>query len=382
MYLDHNATTPLDPRVLEKMRPYFTEQYGNPSSQDHIFGANALDAVEHAREQLAATIRAKPEEIIFTSGATEANNIAVLGLASARRDKGKHIVTAATEHKAVLGPCYYLRDRGYDVTNLTVDKFGMVHPEQLMKAIRKDTILVSIMAANNEIGTVNPLKELAQVCDDKGVCFHTDAAQSFGHVQLDLSVLKVGMLSMSGHKIYGPKGTGALFVRGREIASGVNPLVLGGGQERGLRSGTLNVPGIVGLGEAARLSKKEMDSQQNRSLTFAGHFLERIGRNLGGVHLNGHPRERLSHNLSLTLDGISNKALIQAVRGEVAISSSSACTAASVEPSHVLTAIGLTREQAFQTIRVGFGRFTTDVEAGFAADAIIEAGRRIRRLNG
>lgn len=380
VYLDHHATTPVDPRVLKTMLPYFTEIYGNPASQDHIYGVQAVEAVEHARERVASALGARSEEIVFTSGATESDNTAVLGVALAARERGKRIVTCVTEHKAVLDPCRRLEALGFRVTYLPVARDGLIDVSRLEDELTKETILVSIMAANNEIGTIAPLREVAQVCSEKDVYLHTDAAQGFGHVPLDSAPEGLDLISLSGHKMYGPKGVGALYIRRRGGVVGLDPLISGGGQERGIRAGTLNVPGIVGLGEAARIAIQESEAQSMRTRGLAQRLLNKLETDLGQVQLNGHTTRRLPHNLSLTIDGVDAKALIRGVQGSVALSAGSACTTDSAEPSHVLLAIGLTRERAYQTIRIGMGRYTTADEVDLAAEAIVATAMRIRRL--
>ena len=375
VYLDHQATTPLDPRVLEAMLPWLTAEFGNAASRQHAFGWAAESAVEAAREEVAAALGAAPREVVFTSGATEANNLAILGAARAAKGTRRHVVTSAVEHRAVLDPCRQLAAEGHAVTVLAPDATGRVSVEAVEAAITGETLLVSLMAANNEVGTLNPVAEIGALCAARGVLFHTDAAQAFGKVPLDLGT-GAALASTSAHKLYGPKGIGALWVRSRPRVA-VSPILFGGGHERGLRSGTLNVPAIVGFGVAARLAAREREAEAARLEALRARLEGAILGALGGVSLNGHPVERLPGNLSLSFDGIDGERLIGELR-EVAVSSGSACTTASGEPSHVLSALGVPAGLAKATLRFGLGRFTTAAEVDLAAGAVAEVVRRLR----
>lgn len=379
VYLDHNATTPVDPRVLEKMLPYFTQVYGNAASVDHEFGHQALEAVNLAREQIAAAINAEPDEIIFTSGATEADNIALLGVAEKYAHKGDHIITCVTEHKAVLDTCARLERLGKRVTYLPVDQYGLVDPEDVRRAITPQTILVSIMAANNEIGTLAPLAEIGRVTREHGVLFHTDAAQAVGHVPLDVQAMNIDILSMSAHKVYGPKGVGALYRRRSNPRVLLEPVLYGGGHEKGIRSGTLNVPGIVGFGEAVRLSYQDMPAETQRLRHLISHALTKLQDDLEGVELNGHPLNRLPHNLSVSIRGIESRALVVLLKG-VAISTGSACTSSTVKPSHVIQALGFPTERSHSALRIGVGRYTQLEQLNAALEEIVGVVCRLRSL--
>lgn len=358
IYMDYHATTPVDPRVLEAMLPFFSERFGNAGSIDHLYGADAADAVKVARKQVAQIINApSPDDIIFTSGATEANNIAILGVAEQYAGKGDHVITCATEHKAVLDTCKHLAATGKDVTILPVDEYGLVDLEALEASITERTVLISIMTANNEIGTIAPVAEIGRIAHDHGVLFHTDAAQAVGHIPMDVERMGIDLLSISGHKCYGPKGIGALYIRRRNPKVKLSPVVFGGGQERGYRSGTLNVPGSVGIGKAMEIAEKEMADEEVRFRAWTTEMLEAFREAYpSSVVLNGHPTQRLAHNLNVCFHGIESKALIHLLRDEFSISSGSACTTTSVEPSHVLLAIGRTPQQVHSAIRVAVGR--------------------------
>ncbi|MBK9375633.1 MAG: aminotransferase class V-fold PLP-dependent enzyme [Holophagales bacterium] len=375
VYLDHQATTPLDPRVLEAMLPWLTGDFGNAASRQHAFGWAAESAVSSAREEIAAALGAEPAEIVFTSGATESNNLAILGAARAARGRGDHVVTSAVEHRSVLDPCRQLAAEGFEVTVLAPDETGRIAVEAVAAALKDRTILVSLMAAQNEVGTLNPVAEIGALCGSRGVLFHTDAAQALGKVPFDVSS-GVALASLSAHKLHGPKGVGALWVRGRPRVA-LAPLVFGGGHERGLRSGTLNVPGIAGFGAAVRLASRERDVEAARLVALRDRLDGAIRGALDGVTLNGHPVERLPGNLSLSFAGVDGERLITALRN-LAVSSGSACTTASAEPSHVLRALGVPDALAKATIRFGLGRFTTVAEVDFAASEVVEAVRRIR----
>lgn len=380
IYLDHNATTPVDPRVVEAMLPYFTEAFGNAASIDHEYGHEAKQAVDKAREQIAAVVNARPDEIIFTSGATESDNIALFGVARKYTDTGDHIITCVTEHKAVLDCCKRLEELGARVTYLPVDRYGLVDPEDVRQAITPRTILISIMAANNEIGTLAPLQEIGAIAREHNVLFHTDAAQAVGHIPMDVQAMNIDIMSLSAHKVYGPKGIGALYRRRSNPRVRLEPRIYGGGHERGIRSGTLNVPAIVGFGEALRIAKREMESDAARFRAWTQHIYERLAEGIGEVQLNGHPTQRLPHNLNLSLSGIESKALIVGLKG-VAISTGSACTSATVEPSHVILALGFGEERAHSAIRIGAGRFNNNEQIELAIDRIVEAVQQLQAVS-
>lgn len=375
VYLDHQATTPLDPRVLEAMIPWLTGDFGNAASRQHAYGWVAESAVSAAREAVAAALGAEPGEIVFTSGATESNNLAILGAARAARRRGDHVITSAVEHRSVLDPCRQLAAEGFEVTVLAPDVTGRIAVEAVTAALTDRTVLVSLMAAQNEIGTLNPVAEIASLCASRGVLFHTDAAQAVGKVPFDVRS-GIALASVSAHKLYGPKGVGALYVRARPRVT-VSPIVFGGGHERGLRSGTLNVPGIAGLGAAVRLGSREREAEAVRLTALCDRLDDAIRGALSGVTLNGHRVERLPGNLSLSFAGVDGERLITSLRG-LAVSSGSACTTASAEPSHVLQAIGVPDGLAKATIRFGLGRFTTAAEIDLAAAEVVEAVRRLR----
>ena len=383
IYLDNQATTPLDPRVLDTMLPYFTEQFGNPSSESHVYGKNAMAAIEAGRADIAALIGADPREIVFTSGATEANNLALKGAAhfarthpQAGREPRNRIVTIATEHKCVLESAASLAREGFEVAYAPVKPNGLVSLDRLAAAIDARTLLVSIMAAHNEIGVVQPLAEIGALCRSHGVLFHTDAAQAFGKIPLDVEAMKIDLMSISGHKIYGPKGIGALYVRRRPRVR-LEPLIDGGGQERGLRSGTLPTPLCVGLGRAAALAAAEMGGEAVRLRGLRDRLQNSLMRRIPELRINGATGHRLPGNLNLSFAGLIAPELIEACPG-IAISTGSACTSATVEPSYVLRALGLSDELANASIRLGLGRFTTEAEIDFAADALADAASRLR----
>lgn len=379
IYLDHNATTPVDPRVLEVMLPYFTELFGNAASIDHDYGHEAKQAVDKARQQIATVINARPDEIIFTSGATESDNIALLGVAEKYATKGDHIITCVTEHKAVLDTCHRLEKMGKQVTYLPVDQYGRVDPDEVRRAITPQTILISLMAANNEIGTLAPLADIGAIAAEHDILFHTDAAQAVGHIPLDVQAMNIHILSMSAHKIYGPKGVGAIYRRRSLPRVKLEPVIYGGGHERGIRSGTLNVPGIVGFGEALRLAKKEMAKDAERYRRWTRQIFEGLQSELDEVLLNGHPTERLAHNLNVSLPGVESKALIVRLKG-VALSTGSACTSATVEPSHVIQSLGFGDDRSHNAIRISVGRFNTDEEIGPAAERIVAAVKQVQTV--
>lgn len=380
IYLDYHATTPVDPRVLEAMLPYFTEKFGNAASRQHAYGWEAQDAVDAAREQVAALIGATSGEIVFTSGASESNNLALKGVACALRDRGNHIITVATEHKSVLDSCAKLETEGFRVTRLGVDREGFVDLEELRSAMTPDTVLLSVMAANNEIGTVQRLAEIGAVAAERGVLFHTDAAQAVGKVPINVRDAQVDLLSLTGHKYYGPKGSGALFVRRRKPRIKLVCQVDGGGHENGFRSGTLNVPGIVGLGAAADICRREMAEESARLASLRDRLLDGLRRELDGIHVNGPLGERrLPHNLHVSFDGVEGERLLMAL-GDLAVSTGSACSSGSQKPSHVLQAIGLT-ESAGPSIRFGLGRTTTVEEIDAATERVVKVVRSLRAVN-
>lgn len=384
IYLDHHATTPVDKRVVAEMTPYFTETYGNPASDDHSYGAEANTAVKKARERVASVINARTEEVIFTSGATESDNLAIRGAMeyAAENGHGNHLITAATEHEAVLELCEELEAEGFETTVLPVDEHGLIRPEDVVDAIREDTILLSIMAANNEIGTIAPLQKLGEVTTQNQVLFHTDAVQALGYVDLDVKEMGIDLMSLSGHKIYGPKGVGALYIRRRRPKVKLNPLIYGGGHERGWRSGTLNVPGIVGMGKAAELAEKEREERSEHVRSLRDRMWNQIDAELDDIQLNGPPvdGDRLPNNLNVSFRGAENKAFVRKVRDDIAVSAGSACTTGSVEASHVLEAIGDEEQIWHSAIRFGLGKDTTQKEVDYAIDRIIESVNRLRRL--
>ena len=380
IYMDNHATTPVDPRVFEVMRPYFTEKFGNAASRNHCFGWEAEQAVEQARGQVGAAINAEAKEIVFTSGATESDNLAIKGAAWAGRERGDHLITCATEHKAVLDSCKRLQKEGFRVTYLPVDGDGLVHPEQVEKAIDDKTILVSLMAANNEIGVLHPVAEIGRVCREKGVLFHTDAVQAVGKIPFDVEAMNVDLASLSAHKMYGPKGVGALYVRARGRRVQLAPLVDGGGHERGMRSGTLNVPGIVGLGKACELARQELPEESRRLTALRERLREGIFARLDEVHVNGHPTRRLPGNMNISFGYVEGEALLMGIN-DVCVSSGSACTSASVEPSFVLKALGVSDDLASTSIRFGLGRFNTEEEVDYVIEKVCTVVRRLRELS-
>ncbi|GJQ27757.1 MAG: cysteine desulfurase IscS [Phycisphaerae bacterium] len=380
IYMDHNATTPVDPRVLEAMLPYFTTKFGNAASRNHPFGWEAEEGVELARQQVAAAINASPKEIIWTSGATESNNIAIKGVAQMYRDKGNHIITQAIEHKAVIDPAKYLEQNGFQVTFLEVDKHGMVHPEQVREAMTDKTILVSIMHGNNEIGTINPIREIGRLCKEKGVLFHTDACQTFAKLPIDVEDWGIDLLSCSGHKIYGPKGVGALYVRRKKPRVRCEPVIHGGGHERGMRSGTLNVPGIVGMGKAAELCVQNQEEEIKRISALRDRMKDGLFSRLDEIFLNGHPTQRIPNNLNVSFLYVEGESLMMGFH-EIAVSSGSACTSASLEPSYVLKAIGRGDDLAHSSIRFSLGRFTTEEEVDYTVERVCATVEKLREMS-
>src|SRR5262245_44098824 len=380
IYMDNNATTRCDPRVVEAMLPFFSEHYGNAASRNHAFGWFAEEAVDTAREHIGALIGASSKEIIFTSGATESNNLAIKGVAAMYARKGKHIITQVTEHKAVIDPCKRLERDGFQVTFLPVDKDGRVSAEQVAAAITDQTILVSLMAANNEIGTLQPIGAIGKLCKEKGVLFHTDAVQAAGKVPIDVEEMGIDLLSISAHKIYGPKGVGALYVRRKGPRVRLDPIIDGGGHERGMRSGTLAVQNIVGLGIACELCRKEMAEESKRLLRLRQKLNDGITSQLEDVALNGHPTERLPGNLNLSFAYVEGEGLMMGMK-DVAVSSGSACTSASLEPSYVLKALGVGDDLAHSRIRFGLGRFNTEEEVDYVIDHVVSAVNKLRAMS-
>ena len=378
IYLDSHATTPVDPRVFERMRPYFTEVFGNASSLDHTPGHDAAVAVQRSRGAIAEAIGANSDEVIFTSGATESDNLALTGIMHRNRDRGDHLITCVAEHRAILDTARHLEGEGYKVTYLPVDEFGLVDLDEIRDAITDRTVLISVMFANNEIGTVQDVATIGKTAHEHDVLFHTDAAQAVGHLPIDVQKMNIDLMSFSSHKIYGPKGIGALYVRGVLPRVKLDPVIFGGGQERNLRSGTLNVPGIVGFAEAVKIAQREMTAENLMFQRWTRLMLERMSE-AGGI-LNGHPEKRLAHNLNVRFDGIDGKAIINSVSKKLAISAGSACTTQAVEPSHVLMALGLTAEEAHSSIRIGCGRFNTDREIDAATDEILDCLAALNRI--
>jgi cysteine desulfurase len=380
IYLDNQATTPVDPRVLDAMLPYFTEKFGNAASKNHVFGWEAEAAVDLAREQVGRLIGAAAREIVFTSGATESDNLAIKGIAESYRDKGSHIVTCVTEHKAVLDSCKVLEKRGFQVTYLPVNSDGFVDLRRLQEALTDRTILLSIMAANNEIGTIQPMPEIGRLAKEKGILFHTDATQAVGKIPIDVEAMGIDLLSLTAHKMYGPKGIGALYVRASKPRVKLPAIIDGGGHERGMRSGTLNVAGIVGLGKACELAQKEMSAEGERLAALRERLKDGILSRLEEVYLNGHLLQRLPGNLNMSFAHVEGESLLMALK-EIAVSTGSACTSASLEPSHVLKAIGLEDELAHTSIRFGLGRFNAEDEIDYTIQRVVEEVGRLRALS-
>ena len=380
IYLDYAATCPVDQRVVDKMVPYFTETYGNAASRTHAYGWAAEEAVENAREEIAKTIGADPKEVTFTSGATESDNLAIKGVAEYLHEKGNHVITLVTEHKAILDSCKYLERQGGEVTYLPVDENGLVTPQQVADAITDKTVVVSVMHANNETGVIQPIKEIGEVCRSKKVLFHTDAVQSFGKVPLDVNELNVDLMSLSAHKIYGPKGVGALYVRRRKPRVRITPQIHGGGHERGNRSGTLNVPSIVGFGEAARIAREGMAEEAARIQGLRDYMRDRLMEEIPHVHLNGHKDHVLPGHLNISFAYIEGESLLMALK-DVALSSGSACTSASLEPSYVLREMGLDDELAHSSLRMTIGRLTTKEELDFVIDLLKTNVTRLRDMS-
>ncbi len=380
IYMDNHATTPVDPRVFEAMRPYFVEVFGNAASRNHSFGWQAEEAVEKARKQIADLIGANAKEIVITSGATESNNLAIKGVAQMYAEKGNHIITAATEHKAVLDTCKHLEKEGCKVTYLAVQQNGLVDLDQLRNAITDKTILISIMYANNEIGVVQPVAEIGKIAKERGVLFHSDAVQAAGKIPVDVIRDNIDILSISGHKLYGPKGVGALYVRRRNPRVQLTAQIDGGGHERGMRSGTLNVPGIVGLGAACEIAKKELAEEAKRMAYLRDKLKDRLLASLDECYINGTMEHRLPNNLNISFAYVEGESLLMGIN-DVAVSSGSACTSATLEPSYVLKALGAGDDLAHSSIRFGLGRFNTEEEVDYVAAKVIDVVKKLRELS-
>ena len=380
IYLDNHSTTACDPRVVEEMLPYFTEKFGNAASRNHSFGWEVEEAVENARKQIAQLVHADAKEIIFTSGATESDNLALKGVVEMYKEKGDHIITTSTEHRAVIDTAKYLEKKGVNVTFLPVDKAGMVNPDDVRNAITDKTILISIMLANNEIGTIHPIAEIGKIAKEKGVIFHCDATQGVGKIPVNVQEMGIDLMSFTSHKIYGPKGIGALYVRRRAPRVRLEPMIHGGGHERGMRSGTLPVPLIVGFGKACELCEQEMATESVRMAKMRDRLQEGIMGAMDEVYLNGHPTERLPGNLNISFAYVEGEALLMGVK-EIALSSGSACTSATLEPSYVLRALGVGSDLAHSSIRFGLGRFTTDEEIEYTIDRMIKAVNHLREMS-
>ncbi len=386
IFMDNHSTTPVDPRVVREMLPFFSERFGNAASRNHVFGLEAERAVEQSREQIAHLIHCDPKEIVFTSGATESNNIALKGVAEAYRERGNHLIAVATEHKTILDTGKRLKKMGLEVTFLPVGSDGRIDPDAVSAAVTDKTILITVMMANNEIGVIHPLAEIGKIAQEKGVLFHSDATQAVGKVPVDVQALGIDLMSLSAHKMYGPKGIGALYIRKKNPSEAglpavrVAPLFDGGGHERGIRSGTLNVPGIVGFGAACAICEGEMESEGLRMGRLRDRLKEMILSGLDEVYLNGHPIERLPHNLNLSFAYVEGESLLMGMP-EVALSSGSACTTATLEPSYVLLALGVSRDLAYSSLRFGLGRFNTDEEVDYVGNRVIESVKRLRAMS-
>ena len=380
IYLDNQATTPLDPEVFSAMSPWFTEKFGNASSRNHTYGWEAEEAVEIARESVAAIIGSLPKEIIFTSGATEANNIALQGAAKNYQNQGRHIITLKTEHKAVIDVCQHLSEDGFDITYLPVDKDGMLNVNKFEDAIRDDTIFASVMHVNNEIGVIQPIKELGAICKNKNVIFHVDAAQSVGKIPLNIDDMGIDLLSISAHKFYGPKGVGALYIRRKDPRVQLQPVMFGGGHERGVRSGTLPVPNIVGMGRACDLAADVMNEENLKITTLRDALLQGIRDENPKTLVNGSMEKRVAGNLNMSFPGVNNEAIIAAIP-EIAISSGSACTTSTMEPSHVLLALGMSKEEAYSSLRFGIGRFNTEQDIHIAVKSINGCMKKLGKMS-
>ena len=380
IYMDNNATTRVDPRVAEAMQPFLTETFGNAASRSHAYGWKAEEGVDAAREKIASLMNADPREIIFTSGATESDNLAIKGVAEMYREKGTHIITSVVEHKAILDTCKRMEKWGFQVTYLPVDDTGMVRPESVSEAITDKTILCTIMLANNEIGTVNPIADIGRICRSRGVLFHTDAVQGFGKIAFDVEEMCVDLASVTAHKMYGPKGCGALYVRRRNPRVRLAAQIDGGGHERGMRSGTLNVPGIVGFGAACEFAAAEMEEEARRLTILRNKLRDGIMRQCEEVYVNGHPTQRLPGNINLSFAYVEGESLLMGLK-DMALSSGSACTSASLEPSYVLKALGVGDDLAHSSLRYGLGRFNTEEEVDFAVEHTVETVNRLREMS-
>ncbi len=380
IYMDNHSTTPCDPRVVEAMLPYFTEKFGNSASRNHSFGWEVEEAVDQARKQIAKLIHCDAKELVFTSGATESDNLALKGVAEMYKEKGDHVITASTEHRAVLDTAKALEKKGVKVTYLSVDKEGRVNPDDVRNAITDKTILISVMLANNEIGTIHPIAEIGKIAKEKGILFHCDATQGVGKIPVDVQELGVDLMSFSAHKIYGPKGVGALYVRRKAPRVRLVPMIDGGGHERGMRSGTLPVPSIVGFGKACELCEQEMSTESVRTAKLRDQLQEGICSAMEEVYLNGHPIHRLPGNLNISFAYVEGEALLMGVK-EIALSSGSACTSATLEPSYVLRALGVGSDLAHSSIRFGIGRFTTEEEVEYTIDRMIKAVNHLREMS-
>jgi len=380
IYLDYQATTPMDPRVLEAMMPYFTYKFGNAHSRSHSYGWEAEEGVEKARAQIAKLIGADEKEVIYTSGATESNNLAIKGVADFYKDKGNHIITCVTEHKAILDSCKHLEKEGCRVTFLPVSDKGFVSLDDIRNAITEKTILISIMTANNEVGVVQNIKEIGKIARERGVLFHTDAVQAVGKIPFNVNEMNVDMASLSAHKMYGPKGVGALYVRRRNPRVLLTPIIDGGGHERGMRSGTLNVPGIAGFGKAAQIAREDLDKEIAEMFRMRERLRATLERELDEVYINGDLEKRLPGNLNMSFAYVEGESLLMGIH-DIAVSSGSACTSASLEPSYVLKALGVGEDLAHTSIRFGIGRFNTDEEVDYVANRVIETVRRLRELS-
>jgi cysteine desulfurase len=378
--MDNHATTPCDPRVFEAMAPYFTEIFGNAASRNHEFGWRAEEAIENSRKQVADLIGANSKEIIFTSGATESDNLALKGVAEMYYERGDHIITVVTEHKAILDTCKKLEKRGFKITYLPVGSDGLISPDDVRNAITDKTILVSVMLANNEIGVIQPIAEIGKVCKEKGILFHSDATQAVGKIPFDVNSFNVDLVSISAHKIYGPKGVGALYVRRKNPRVMLVPMIDGGGHERGMRSGTLNVTGIVGLGKAAEIARAELEADSKRIFKLREKLRQGIMDEIPDVYINGHPEHRLAGNLNVSFAYVEGESLLMGIN-DIAVSSGSACTSASLEPSYVLKALGVGEELAHSSIRFGLGRFNTEEEVDYTIGRVNEAVNRLRELS-
>jgi cysteine desulfurase len=380
VYMDNHATTPMDPRVLEEMLPFFMEKFGNAASRNHSFGWAGEEGVETARERVAKLVGATPKEIIFTSGATESDNLAIKGVAEMYKEKGNHIITAVTEHKAVLDTCKRLEKYGYRVTYLPVQKDGLIDLEDLKRAMEDRTILVTIMWANNEIGVLQPVTEIGKLCRERGVIFHTDATQAIGKIPVDVNKNNIDVMSISAHKMYGPKGVGALYVRRKNPRVQISAIIDGGGHERGMRSGTLNVPGIVGLGKACAIASEEMAKESCKLAGLRNRLRDKIMGGLDEVYINGSWEHRLPGNLNISFAYVEGESLLMGIN-DIAVSSGSACTSATLEPSYVLKALGTGDDLAHSSIRFGLGRFNTEAEVDYVADRVVETVSRLRELS-